>query len=114
MGSNYKLKLQKREAEARKTPTPAPAKVPASTSARVEQSPVRAWVNPETLREARGERPQPARSSQYQAYHRRPDRPLYIGGIVAVANRELDEMDTSMFSSGPPVDDPRPPGTIGR
>lgn len=128
MGSNYQEKLQKREALARKASVSAitqtsilPKQNVQVPVARVGMQPARVWVNPETLREARGERQQPIRSPQHQAYSRqslpRP-KPLDLESLVAQvsaqANEVHDREDTSMFSIGEVVYNPRPLLMTGR
>ncbi len=112
MGSNYQEKLQRREAEARRRAASAPAK-PTSTPARVEQSQVRAWVDPAILEEARSKRQEPVRSPQFQAASRTKQAPpafdpisfeAAVKSITNVVNEKLDQEDTSMFSLGETID----------
>jgi len=61
-------------------------------------------------RQERGRWQKPTRSPQHQSYHREPDRPLNLSKIVEVANRDLEAIDSTMFSVGDIVDERTFPG----
>lgn len=119
MGKNYRAKVEARSRKPSVTPpTPSPtvSQKIAPPMRDIERAPVRAQVASEHVPRVREE---PVRSRQYQSTSRLPRHmrgvdPEAIEAISREVNKAYENMDTSMFSLGEEVVDPRPLGTAQR
>jgi hypothetical protein len=95
------------------TPTPLPTQLAqkpvqgASATVRtveVKPTEVRTWVAPEANSGSLHRESRLVHTPQHFARSRDAYRPLNLGPIVALANKDLEDIDTSMFSLGEEVD----------